>query len=260
MTLEAAGEQAVGASRAGGKMKKSLKFAAVIFVLSLCAAPVWAQVMGTVKGVAKDEAGKPIAGATVEITNPENGKKYDAKTNNAGEYVSQVEPGKYSVTLIQNNAPVLQFNGVPVTPDKVVPVDFDLAKTKPAETEEQRKKRESAQKEHEKIKNLNATLQQAKELEGQGNYDQAVTLLQQATQVDPNQDLIWAYLGDAQRGAKKYPDAIESYQKAIAIKNLGPYHGGLADALVKSGQTDKAIQEYAAAAQSIARSGSPSAR
>ena len=97
-------------------MKKSLKFAAVIFVLSLCAAPVWAQVMGTVKGVAKDEAGKPIAGATVEITNPENGKKYDAKTNNAGEYVSQVEPGKYSVTLIQNNAPVLQFNGVPVTP------------------------------------------------------------------------------------------------------------------------------------------------
>jgi tetratricopeptide (TPR) repeat protein len=249
MTLETAGEQAVGALRAGGKMKKSLKFAAVVFVLSLCAVPGWAQVMGTIKGVAKDEAGKPIAGATVEITNPEKGKKYEAKTNNAGEYASPVEPGKYTVTLMQNNAPVLQFNGVPVTPDKESPVDFDLAKNKPALTEEQRKKMESAQKEHEKIKSLNATLQQAKELEGQGNYDQAVTLLQQATQVDPNQDLIWGYLGDAQRGAKKYPDAIESYQKALAIKNLGPYHGGLADALVKSGQTDKGIQEYATAAQ-----------
>jgi tetratricopeptide (TPR) repeat protein len=230
-------------------MKKSLKFAAFIFVFSLCAFPVWAQVQGTIKGVAKDETGKPITDGTVEIVSPQTNKKYDVKTNSSGEFSSDVEPGTYTVTLMRNNAPVLQFNGVPVTPGKVSPVDFDLAKVKPAETEEQKQKRESAQKQHEKIKTLNATLQQAKELEGQGNYDQAVTILQQATQVDPNQDLIWAYLGDAQRGAKKYPDAIESYQKAIAIKNLGPYHGGLADALVKSGQTDKAIQEYAAAAQ-----------
>ena len=74
-------------------------------------------------------------------------------------------------------------------------------------TEEQRKKIEATQKENEKIKGLNATLKQAKELEGAGNYDQAITILQQATKVDPNQDLVWGYLGDAQRGAKKYPDA-----------------------------------------------------
>ena len=61
---------------------------------------------------------------------------------------------------------------------------------------------------------------------------------------------MWAYLGDAQRGAKKYTDAIDSYQKAIALKpTSGAYHGGLADAYAKSGQTDKAVQEYAAAAQ-----------
>ena len=74
-------------------------------------------------------------------------------------------------------------------------------------------------------------------------------MLQQATQVDPNQDLVWFSLGDAQRGAKKYPDAIESYQKAIAIKStVGAYHNNLADAYAKSGQTEKAVQEYAAAA------------
>ena len=68
-------------------------------------------------------------------------------------------------------------------------------------------------------------------------------------QVDPNQDLIWFNLGDAQRGAKKYPEAVESYQKAIAIKStVGAYHNNLADAYAKSGQTDKAVQEYAAAA------------
>ena len=41
-----------------------------------------------------------------------------------------------------------------------------------------------------------------------------------------------------------------SYQKALAIKpNTGTYLSGLADAYAKSGQTDKAVQEYAAAAQ-----------
>ena len=97
---------------------------------------------------------------------------------------------------------------------------------------------------------MNATLKQAKELEGAGNYDQAITILQQATQVDPNQDLVWAYLGDAQRGAKKYPDAVESYQRRWRIKpTSGPYMSQLADAYAKSGQTDKAVQQYAAAAQ-----------
>lgn len=96
---------------------------------------------------------------------------------------------------------------------------------------------------------MNDTLKQAKELEGQGNYDQAITILQQATTVDPNQDLVWAYLGDAQRGAKKYSDAVESYQKALALKpTSGPYMSQLADSYAKSGQTDKAVQQYAAAA------------
>ena len=62
--------------------------------------------------------------------------------------------------------------------------------------------------------------------------------------------MIWANLGEAQRGAKKYPDAIESYQKAIALKPTnGPYHSALADALAKSGQTDKAVAEWATAVQ-----------
>ncbi len=89
-----------------------------------------------------------------------------------------------------------------------------------------------------------------RDLEKAGDYDQAISILQEVTAAEPNKDLLWAYLGDAYRGAKKYPEAIEAYQKALAINpNSGAYHNGLADAYAKSGQTDKAVAEYAAAAQ-----------
>ncbi len=239
-------------SCAGGTMKKYITLAAVLLLTTVCSVTLWAQGEGSVKGVAKDQAGKPIAGATVQLFNAATGRKYEMKTNSKGEYASiGVAAGTYKFTLMQGGNPVDEFNNVPIEGGNERELNFDLAKDKPAGmTEEQKAKVEAAQKQNEKIKGLNATLKQAKDLEAAGNYDQAVSILTEATKVDPNQDLVWAYLGDAQRGAKKYPDAVESYQKALAIKpTSGAYMSQMADAYAKSGQTDKAIQEYAAAAQ-----------
>jgi len=233
-------------------MKKYIYFVAVLLLLGL-AAPLWAQSEGTVRGVVTDQSGKPIVGATILMYDATTGRKYEVKTNAKGEYFSIVASGTYKMTLLQNGNPIDEHNNVPVetSGERVVP--FDLAKDLGGGggmTEEQKQKIAQQQKQNEKIKGLNTTLAQAKQLEGAGNYDQAITILQQATQVDPNQDLIWAYLGDAQRGAKKYTDAIDSYQKALALKpTSGPYMGQLADAYARSGQADKAIQQYAAAAQ-----------
>ena len=242
-------------------MKKCLNFAAAIFILSLCSAPLWAQVQGTIKGVAKDDKGKPIAGATVQLVDSQSGQKTETKTNAKGEYFSDVTKGNYNVTLIQNGTAVLEFKSVSVTPDKETVVDFDLAKSKPGMTEEERQKAETAQKQHEKIKGLNASLNQARELEGAGNFDQAISVLQQATQADPSKDLIWANLGEAQRMAgehatdpavkhQHFDDAIASFQKALAIvPTSGAYMALLGNGYAKSGQYDKAAQEYSAAAQ-----------
>ncbi len=230
--------------------KQSILIGLLALLLGMCAAPLWAQV-GSVKGTAKDVDGKPLDGATVEMINNDNGRKIDLKTNPKGEFFSVgVAQGMYTVSLIKDNKVLLKFEKVPVQSDQERVITFDLAKEKTAGmTEEQKKQIAEAQKEHEKIKGLNDTLAQAKELEGAGNYDQAVVILQQATQVDPGQDLVWAYLGDAQRGAKKYAEAAESYQKALTLKpNTGAYLNSLADAYAKSGQTDKAVQTYAAAA------------
>lgn len=232
-------------------MKKYINLAAVLFVLSMCAAPLWAQMEGSVKGTAKDASGKPIVGATVVVYDSSSGRKYQFKTNSKGEYSGiGVYIGTYKFTLMQNGNEIDEHNNVPIGGGQEREVNFEPAKDQGGGmSEEQKKQVESAQKQNEKIKGLNAALAQAKELEGAGNYDQAITVLQQAAQTDPNQDLIWAYLGDAQRGGKKYADAVDSYKKALAIKpNTGSYLNGLADAYAKSNQTDLAVQTYAAAA------------
>ena len=236
-------------------MKKSIYFflAAVLLTSLLCAAPMWAQNEGSIRGLVTDQSGKPIAGATVLLVSTETGRKYEIKTDAKGEYHSiGVYLGTYKATLMVNGQPVDEHNNVPIYAGQEQLVPFDLAKDlggPPTMTDEQKQKIAEQQKQSQKIKGLNEMLKQAKDLEGAGNYDQAVTILTQASQIDPNQDLVWAYLGDAQRGAKKYTDAVDSYQKALALKpTSGPYMGQLADAYAKSGQTDKAVQQYAAAA------------
>jgi tetratricopeptide (TPR) repeat protein len=239
-------------------MKKHISLVILLtFLVGICSVPLWAQFTGTVKGTAKDDNGKPIAGATVELDSIETGRKVTLKTNAKGEYFSiGVPPGTYKFNLIQDGKVIDFFDKVPVQAGAEREINFDLAKEKAQAaaqagiTPEQQQRIAEAQKQNENIKGLNAQLTQARELEKAGNYDQAIAILQPATQADPNQDIIWANLGEAQLGAKKYADAVESYQKAIAIKpTSGIYHSGLADAYARSGQTEKAVQEWATAAQ-----------
>ncbi len=231
-------------------MRKYINLAVMLFVLGMCATPSWAQLEGTIRGTVKGPDGKPLAGATIQMYDPQTGRKFSAVTNAKGEYsTNAVYAGTYKMTLNVKGSPIDEKNNVGLGAGQEQVVDWDESGHAAVISPEQRAKIEAAQKENEKIKGLNDTLKQAKELEGAGNYDQAITILQQATTIDPNQDLVWAYLGDAQRGAKKYADAAESYQKALALKpTSGAYMAQLADAYAKSNQTDKAVQEYAAAA------------
>lgn len=241
-------------------MKKYINIIALIFAIALGTAPAWAQLDGSIRGIVKGPDGKPIAGATVQLYEVTSGRKYTSKTNGKGEYVfGVVYQGTYKATLLVDGKPVDEKSSVGVGAGQEQVVDWNEGGGNTL-TEEQKQKIAAQQKEADKIKGLNASLEQAKALEGAGNYDQAITVLQQATQVDPSQDLVWAYLGDAQRGAaahapdaqaktKGYQDAIESYQKAIAIKSSASYHAGLAEAYARTGQVDKAVAEYNAAAQ-----------
>jgi tetratricopeptide (TPR) repeat protein len=248
---------------------------------------VEAQNSGTVKGVCKDVDGKPIAGAQVEWLNTENGRKYELKTNSKGEYFSLgIVPGKYKVTLSSAGKEIFHFGGVNVTLDET-DLDFDMKKEQAATaqaagiTPEQMKARQEQEakvaKENTTIKSLNDKLAAAKQAAEAGDFNTAVSTMSEATQIDPNRDLLWAKLGeysidaggkatDAADKTKDYGDAVGDYQKAVDLKQkaldaepskktpdqtktLASYYNNLGQAQSKAGKVDDAAKSYAQAAQ-----------
>jgi tetratricopeptide (TPR) repeat protein len=252
-------------------MKKHFAMIVIIALLAgASASTAFAQATGSVKGVAKDEQGNPIAGATVEWQSLETGRKYTLKTNNKGEYYSLgIQPGKYKVTLSKDGKQLYSFNNVPVSLDEQN-LDFDLKKERsqgaqgqglsPEQQKQVQEQQAKAQKEQTTVKALNEKLAASNQAVQAGNYDQAISILNEATQMDPARDLLWFKLGDAYRmsatkqadpaeKSKRFDQALESYNKAIAIKPVGAYYNNLAETYAKSGKIDDAVKAYGQAAQ-----------
>jgi len=256
----------------------------VMLVVTLCVPPVFAQATGTVKGVCKDMEAKPIAGANLEWYNTENGRKYNLKTNDKGEYFSLgIEPGKYKVTLTQNGKQLDQVSNFPVGVEEAT-LDFDLKKSQtqaaqqkgisPEQLKQMQEQQAKNAKEANTVKSLNEKLLAANQAMQTGDFESAVNTLNEATQTDPTRDLLWARLGDAYLSSapkqtdtsertKRYGEAVNDYQKAIDLKkktmetapkpedakNLAAYYNNLGQAEAKTGQLEESVKAYEQAAQ-----------
>jgi tetratricopeptide (TPR) repeat protein len=256
----------------------------VVAVAALCVPPVFAQATGTVKGVCRDAQGNPIVGANLEWSNTDNGRKYNLKTNKKGEYFSLgIESGKYVVTLTQDGKPLDKVAGFPVGADEAT-LDFDLKKNiteaaqqkgiNPEQLKAMQEQQAKAAKETNTVKALNEKLAVANQAMQGGDFDTAITTLNEATQTDPSRDLLWARLGDAYLSsapkqadtgekAKRYGEAMTDYQKAIDLKKksmetgakpddpkvLAAYYNNLGQAEARSGHLDEAVKSYDLAAQ-----------
>src|SRR6185437_4401794 len=104
-----------------------------------------------------------------------------------------------------------------------------MQQQQPKLTEEQKKQMEEINKknaeitkENAKIGNLNNLLKEAQADMQAKNYDQAVTVMQQAEQADNGQhDQVYGVLGAALLNDKKYPEAIEALNKAVQLAATG---------------------------------------
>lgn len=242
-------------------IKRIALFLLVALTLVLTVSAV-AQDTTTIKGVCKDDVGKPVTGATIELNNLDNGRKIDTKTDSHGRYSSLAAgSGNYKISLLgPDGKPLLSLIDVPVQAGVENVYDFDFAKMKAeaakltGTSELQRKEIEKLTKENEKIKSLNALLSQAVQQKKENDYAGAVATMEQAVAQDQSHDVIYASLADAYLGAKKYPEAESAYNKAIALapptsKSLGSYHSGLALVLIRQGQLEPSMAECDKAAQ-----------
>src|SRR5437762_2959964 len=229
------------------KMRTALS-ALLVIVLTMFVA---AQNLARVEGKCTDDAGKPIAGATVELLNTDTGQKTNLKTDRSGVYLSVgVTTGSYKISLIQNGQVLFFFNNVTIhlLPENAPNViDFNLAKEHAGQgtghmTAEQQKQMGEAQKrnaeaakERAEIGTLNKMLTDATAAEQANNWDQAITILSQAAQTAPNRDLLWARLGGAELGAgdatktsskeqadQHYQKSATDYQKAVQLLSANP--------------------------------------
>ena len=238
----------------------------------------------SVKGSVKDQNG-PVVGAQVQLKDVDNGRKYTLKTDKRGQFFSiGITPATFEVTVTRDGKVVFtdKFHAT-FDEDKNV-MDIDLRPTtagqapppvqaaapkqeQPKLTEEQKKQMEEIQKknaeiqkENAKIGNLNAMLKQAQADLQANNFDAAVPIMEQAAQQDNNQhDQVYGVLGDAYLGAKKYPEAVDAYNKAIQIGTsstrpnakllVASYYNNLGQAYAHSGKPTEAVDAYQKAAE-----------
>lgn len=195
------------------------------------------------------------------------------------------------------NKMVDQINEVKVVAGQDVAADFDMTRKEfidnlPAETkkqiEEYKKKNADAMKANELIKNLNADIKlvledfkeagqaktaataalgasasradiEAKETEIKtAKFTDAETLMMKDTQAKPDASVLWAQLGQAQLGLKKYDDAEVSYKKTLeleaAAKKPNPAtqaaaNAGLGEIYARAAKVPEANAAYDAAAK-----------
>ena len=263
-----------------------LAFAAMLLlVLPLRTQEIGSNLVTVVGRVVGRDGKSPVAAAVVQLSGRQNALKYSTETNQRGEFaILGVQTGAYDVTITQNNEVIWsgrnfgaslapgspcvspQERGslilVPgVATDKTTRPSFgrcrldvnlaEEAKKAPGQlSPEERKRREEVEKENARIGDLNSQFKLAVEAEKAGDFDKAISILHATTQAFPNSDKPFANLANAYLQAKRYPEAVEPLQKAIALKpSEGIYHMALGDAYDRSGRPDEATAEYTTVAQ-----------
>jgi tetratricopeptide (TPR) repeat protein len=245
--------------RFGLKISKTSSTLAValLSVLALAhPASTMAQALGaaSIHGHVLNPAGIALNKGEVRLstdrTSDAKDRKYQYKfpIDQNGDYKGEgIAPGNYVVFVMQDDKS-LDFNEsvVLANGDNKV-VNFDMTRPEYIEKmspedkkalEEYKKKNAEIVASNAKVQNLNAMLTQARADNKAGNYDAAITAMQQATTTKPDEGILWITLGDAQLGSadaaakaakaagtsptdpaiqQKYSDAVASYKKGIEL-------------------------------------------
>ncbi len=272
-------------------MAASLRMSRIYILFTFCflmfTGASWAQ-FTAIEGDVKGPDGKPLVGAQILIEREDmKGTFKGAKTDKKGHYIYNGLPvgGTFTVSVFVDGQKRDSAAHQKVRLGDPLPVNFDLK----AAVEEQKaiqktlesggqltkeqergmsKEQKDALEKHAKEnaaamaknKALNDTFNAGKEAMAAKNYDAAVQAFEKGSEMDPNQNVVWANLADAYiaQAATKTGDeqtaimtkGLDAYGKALALKpDDAAYHNNYALALARAKKYDDAQNELNKAAQ-----------
>ena len=232
-----------------GKTDSALAAAVLVILAMAHPARSTAQATGSasIHGHVINPAGMALNKGEVRLSTDRNADAKDRKypykfpIDPNGDYKGTgITPGNYVVFVFQDDKSLDYNESVPLAnaDDKVVNFDMSrpdyLAKMSPEDRkvlEEYKKKNAEIVAANSKVQNLNAMLTQARADNKAGNYDAAITAMQQATTTKPDEGILWITLGDAQLGSA---DAAAKAAKAAGTSPTDPAIAAKYDAAAAS--------------------------
>jgi Flp pilus assembly protein TadD len=233
-------------------MKVMSRLLPFILLAMILIVPVYGQT-GAVTGKVLDADGKPMAGVTVTIDRKEISQHFEVKTSKDGGYIyNGIPAGTYKIAVMKDGQLVTGADNIHVGIGGQTPVDFDLRKVAAAApaaggADDAKAKNDAARKNQAETKaafDAGLAAMATKNPDGTPHtpdFPTAIQKLQEASTLDPTQHVIFAQLGGALDGAKKYADSADAYKKAIELKpDEARYYNNLGIELGKAGKVDDA--------------------
>ena len=223
---------------------KSIFAALAVLLFALGAVPIWSQATLASVGGKVSDGSKPVVGAKVVITNKENGRKYEVKTDKKGEFsqIGFTRGTNYSIEIfssdgtsifqrspvaITNNGGKQDFFLIDISNPGATNLGMDTegggtgphsqTKEEAERAAKQQKEQAAAQEGNKKIESENVLIAQLNPARQAKNWPVAEPLLIQLSTINPNR---WDYLqalGEAQLNQGKYEEAVATYGKAIPM-------------------------------------------
>lgn len=188
-------------------------------VFALGATMAWSQATAAKVQGRITNGGKPLANATVVLTNADNGKTVSMKTDKSGQFEGVGVPfGIYEEEVSDSSGEKLYRAKVQLANEdnsgRPQDLSIDVASKTTGPSAEERAKIEKS---NDKIKNENGLIAQLNPALKAQDWKTAEPILTQLVESNPSR---WDYqqaLGNAQLNLAKYDDAVASYEKAIPL-------------------------------------------
>ena len=212
---------------------------------------------GAFAGTVRDEAGRPLAGATIIIRSLDHNLEWQTHTDKKGSfYHGGFRPGRYLITLLRDQHVLWSGPFTLSHFEQAHPVEIDLKKLREAAEQarrldpelERRLQAEREQRAREEKLESHYTLG-ARHLE-QDRPEEALQEFQAALEMEPNRHVLYGLLGTAAAAAGRRDAAIRHYRRALELApGEAAHHNNLGTLLVEEGQLDEALVQFQQAAQ-----------